>query len=164
MVAITRIFRLHRGQRSTSNPKVRFISTGHSRRLDQANSAPSSNRPQWATEIMVGSTVRAHVAQLVNEVFLKRGRVEDMNLSAVERLFAKDRLGPRSQAMLAMYRRLLDDEKLLAVSDDPVQAPLRLAGITAERDDGATVWVCIRNTIVASAFDHAWVEERLAAQ
>lgn len=86
-----------------------------------------------------------------------------MNLSAVERLFTKGRLGPRTRAMLAMYRRLLDDERVVAVSDDPVQAALRLAGITAERDDGATVWVCIRNTIVASVFDHAWVEERLAA-
>jgi hypothetical protein len=107
--------------------------------------------------------VRAHVAQLVNEVFLKRGRVEDSNLSAIERSFAKGRLGEAGRAMLALYWRLLDDEHVVAVSDDPVQTALRLSGITAERDDGATVWVCIRNTIVASVFDHAWVDERLAA-
>jgi hypothetical protein len=65
--------------------------------------------------------------------------------------------------MLALYRRLLDDEHVVAVSDDPIQAALRLSGLTAERDDGATVWVRARNTIVAGVFDHAWVEERLAA-
>jgi hypothetical protein len=108
--------------------------------------------------------VRAQVAQIVNEVFLKRGRVEDMNLSAIERLFARGRLGQRTRAMLTLYRRLLDDESVVAVSDDPVQAALRFAGIAAERDDGATVWMCIRNTIVASVFDHGWVEERLAAE
>ena len=56
MVAITRILRPHLGQRSTSNPKVRFIITAHSRRLDQANSSPSSRRPQCATVIIVGAT------------------------------------------------------------------------------------------------------------
>jgi hypothetical protein len=103
------------------------------------------------------------VAQLVNEVFLKRGRVEDSNLSAVERLFVKGKLGEPGREMLSLYRRLLSDEHVVAVSDDPVQAALRLSGLTAERDDGGTVWVCIRNTIVASVFDHAWVDERLAA-
>src|SRR5262249_32278536 len=35
----------------------RFIITAHSMHLDQANRVPSSRRPQWATEIRVGSTV-----------------------------------------------------------------------------------------------------------
>ena len=52
MVAIACIFRLQRGQRSTSNPKVLFSITAHSRRLDHANNAPSSTRPQCATEII----------------------------------------------------------------------------------------------------------------
>jgi hypothetical protein len=56
IVESTRIFRLYRGQRSTLNPNVLFILTAHSRRLDHANSSPSSRRPQWATVIMVGST------------------------------------------------------------------------------------------------------------
>ena len=56
IVAFTRIFRLHRGHVRTTKPNVRFILTGHARRQDHANSAPSSRRPQWETEIMVGST------------------------------------------------------------------------------------------------------------
>jgi hypothetical protein len=106
---------------------------------------------------------RVQIARLVGELFLRRGRVEDLNLAAVERLFARDkaRRPPHAAAMLALYRRLLDDEHVLAVSDDPVQAALRLAGLSAERDDGATVWLRVRNPIVASVFDEAWVSERL---
>jgi hypothetical protein len=56
MVARRRIFVVHLGQRRESNPKVRFIITAHSRRLDQANSSPSSRRPQCATVIIIGAT------------------------------------------------------------------------------------------------------------
>jgi hypothetical protein len=56
MVEITRTGRLHRGQRSPLNPNVLFLLTTHSRRLDHAKSAPSTRRPQGATEIIVGST------------------------------------------------------------------------------------------------------------
>jgi hypothetical protein len=55
-VASTRSFPEQRGQSRTSNPKVRFLITAHSRRLDHANSPPSSRRPQGATEIMIGPT------------------------------------------------------------------------------------------------------------
>ena len=84
----------------------------------------------------------------------------------MERVFAKDKTAqpPHATAMLALYRRLLDDEHVLAVSDDPIQTALRLAGMAAERDDGATVWLQVRNPIVASVFDHAWVSERLDPQ
>jgi hypothetical protein len=58
MVASTSIFVAQRGQRSTSNPKVRFIRTAQSRYLALANSSPSLSRPQWATVIVVGSGVR----------------------------------------------------------------------------------------------------------
>lgn len=104
---------------------------------------------------------RVHVARVVGEMFLQRGRVEDLNLSAVERSFAKDRFGKQAQPMLELYRRLLDNEHVLAMSDDPVQASLRLSGMAAERDDGATIWLRVRNPIVAGVFDHGWVEERL---
>lgn len=106
---------------------------------------------------------RVHVARLVGELFLRRGRVEDLSLSAVERLFPRDvsRRPPHAQEMLTLYRRLLDDEHVLAVSDDPVQTALRLAGMAAERDDGATVWLRVRNPVVASVFDQGWVTDRL---
>jgi len=108
---------------------------------------------------------KALVTRLVGELFLRRGRVEDLALSAVERLFARDRSRqpPHAAAMLALYRRLLDDERVLAVSDDPIQTELRLSGMAAERDDGATVWLRVRNPIVASVFDEAWVSERLGS-
>lgn len=103
------------------------------------------------------------VARLVGDLFLRRGRVEDLCLAAVERLFTRGRSGPRMTEMLILYQRLLNEEHVLAVSDDPVQTALRLAGLAAERDDGASVWVCARNPIVETVFDHSWVQERLAA-
>lgn len=45
-----------------------------------------------------------------------------------------------------------------------MQTALCLAGLAAERDDGASVWVQVRNPIVANVFDSAWVTERLAAR
>jgi hypothetical protein len=106
---------------------------------------------------------RVQIAHLVGELFLKRGRVEDLNLAAVERVFTRGRdRRPRQTAdMLTLYRRILSEERVLAVSDDPVQAALRLTGLAAERDDGATVWLRVRNPIMASVFDDAWVSERL---
>jgi hypothetical protein len=106
---------------------------------------------------------KVHVARLVGDLFLRRGRVEDLCLAAVERLFTRGRSGPRMTEMLILYQRLLNEEHVLAVSDDPVQTALRLAGLAAERDDGASVWVCARNPIVETVFDHSWVQERLAA-
>lgn len=103
------------------------------------------------------------VARLIGDLFLRRGRVEDLCLSAVERHFTRGRSGPRMTEMLTFYQRLLNDEHVLAVSDDPVQTALRLAGLSAECDDGATVWVRVRNPIVERVFDDAWVQERLAA-
>jgi hypothetical protein len=105
---------------------------------------------------------RVHVARVVNELFLQRGRVEDLSLAAVERLFSDRRLRKRLLPMLDLYARLLDNEHVLAVSDEPVQARLRLAGIAAERDDGATLLLRTRNAIMAQVFDHAWVEQRRA--
>jgi len=104
------------------------------------------------------------VARLVGDLFLRRGRVEDLCLSAVERLFTRGRSGPRMTEMLLLYQRLLNEEHVLAVSDDPVQTALRLAGLAAENDDGATVWMRVRNPIVETVFDDSWVQERLAAR
>jgi hypothetical protein len=65
--------------------------------------------------------------------------------------------------MLAVYGRLLADENILSVSDDPVQTALRLAGMAAERDDGASVWLRVRNPIVEHVFDDTWAQETTAA-
>jgi hypothetical protein len=106
---------------------------------------------------------RVQVARIVGELFLQRGRVEDLSLAAVERLFSDRRLKKRLSPMLELYRRLLDSEHVVAVSDEPVQAALRLSGIAAERDDGATLWLRVRSPIIATVFDHAWVEQRCAS-
>ncbi|MEZ4296975.1 MAG: AAA-like domain-containing protein [Polyangiaceae bacterium] len=106
--------------------------------------------------------IRVQVARIVGELFLQRGRVEDLNLGAVERLFSDRRSRKRLLPMLDLYARLLDNEHVVAVSDEPVQAALRLTGIAAERDDGATLWLRVRNPIVATVFDHGWVEQRRA--
>lgn len=104
---------------------------------------------------------RVHVARLVGSLFLTRGRVEDLSLSAIERLFARGGASPMAARMLALYRRLLADERVLSVSDDPVQTALRLAGMAAERDDGDSMWLCVRNPIFTNVFDDDWVSEKL---
>jgi AAA-like domain len=110
-----------------------------------------------------GDILPAGVVRLIGDLFMRRGRVEDLCLSAVERLFTRGRSGPRMTEMLTLYQRLLKEEHVLAVGDDPVQTALRLAGLAAERDDGASVWMRVRNPIVEHVFDGAWVQERLAA-
>jgi hypothetical protein len=107
---------------------------------------------------------KALVSRLVGDLFQRRGRVEDLCLSAVERVFTRGRSRPRVTEMLTLYQRLVAEDRVLAVSDDPVQTALCLAGLAAERDDGASVWVQVRNPIVANVFDSAWVSERLAAR
>jgi len=105
---------------------------------------------------------RVHVARLVGSLFLTRGRVEDLNLAAVERFFARHGTEPLAMKMLDLYARLLADQRVLAVSDDAVQTALRLSGMAAERDDGASVWLRPRNPIFTSVFDETWVIERMA--
>jgi AAA domain-containing protein len=119
-----------------------------------------------AEESMSGDVLPATttVSRLVGDLFQRRGRVEDLCLSAVERVFTRGRSGPRVTEMLILYQRLVTEERVLAISDDPVQTALCLAGLAAERDDGASVWVRVRNPIVANVFDLAWVRERLAAR
>jgi hypothetical protein len=106
--------------------------------------------------------IRVEVARIVGQLFLQRGRVEDSSLAAMDRLFADRRARKRLLPMLDLYARLRDDENVPAIGNDPVQAALRLAGLAAERDDGATLWLRVRNPIVAAVFDHAWVSERRA--
>ena len=119
-----------------------------------------------AEESMSGEVLvpQAHVHRVVGDLFQRRGRVEDLCLSAVERVFTRGRSRPRVTEMLVLYQRLVIEDRVLAVSDDPVQTALRLAGLAAERDDGASVWVRVRNQIVAHVFDNSWVNERLAAR
>jgi hypothetical protein len=106
--------------------------------------------------------IRVQVARIVGQLFLQRGRVEDSSLAAMDRLFVDRRTKRRLLPMLDLYARLLENEHVVAVSDDPVQAALRLAGLAAERDDGASLWLRVRNPIVAGVLDHAWVSERRA--
>ena len=62
-VAITCILLEHLGQRSTSNPHVRFIIRAQSTYLARAKSAPSSSCPQREMVIIVGSTKTTGVAE-----------------------------------------------------------------------------------------------------
>jgi len=62
-VAITCILLEHLGQRSTSNPHVRFIIRAQSTYLARAKSAPSSSCPQREMVILVGSTKTTGVAE-----------------------------------------------------------------------------------------------------
>jgi hypothetical protein len=100
------------------------------------------------------------VPVLVRELFLRRGRVEDPNLSYAERQFSR-RLAPvQVGAMLALYKRLVGGERLPVDDADEVAMALRLAGMAAPRHDGHGVRLCVRNRIFAAVFDRAWVREK----
>jgi len=107
--------------------------------------------------------VRVQVSRLINNLFFTRGRTDDLSLASMEREFQRARVRRRALEMLSLYGRLLADENILSVSDDPVQTALRLAGMAAERDDGASVWLRVRNPIVEHVFDDTWAQQTTTA-
>ena len=101
------------------------------------------------------------VAELVAELFLARGRVEDANLAYAEKQFARDGGCPLAAEMLRLYARLVGGEPVSTCTgdrDDEVQLELRLAGMAAEREGALRV----RNRIFANVFDAAWIKEKEA--
>lgn len=119
------------------------------------------------------------VNRLVRELFLKRGRTEDANLMYADQRFKKnrsslavsapiprqlrrseDRLQALTASMLALYRKLLEDERIRADKDDAIQMELRLTGMVALRQSENGAFLKIRNRIFAQVFDLSWVKEK----
>lgn len=105
---------------------------------------------------------RERVDDLIHELFLSGGRINDPILLDAERRFAGDRPDARIPVMLHLYRRLLDGEDVPADGNNPRQFGLRIAGLAAERVEDGRALLRTRSRIFAGVFNHAWVEEKLA--
>src|SRR5262245_49198254 len=105
---------------------------------------------------------RERVAQIVTDIFLRRGRVEDSNLQYADRHFTKEHFKDRTSQMLQLYRLLLEGKRVPANGDDPVQMELRLTGMAAERHDEQGDCLRVRNDIFATVFNHTWIKQREA--
>jgi hypothetical protein len=107
-------------------------------------------------------TEEERIKELVDDKFLSPQDGRDPNLAYADERFRAYEGGPDGAAVLRLYRRLIDGEKVAAKSDDPAQMALRLTGMAAERRDGERLVLRVRNPIFASVFDRAWVKEREA--
>ena len=100
------------------------------------------------------------INQTVEQLFLRKGRVLEANLSYAEKFFLAENRAARIVPMLRLYGRLLKDEPVAAQGDNPVQVALRLTGMAAEHQDESGVWLTVRNRIFATVFDLAWVRKQ----
>ncbi|BCM94506.1 hypothetical protein IAD21_06413 (plasmid) [Abditibacteriota bacterium] len=105
------------------------------------------------------------VRLIVEEIFLKRGRVDDVNLATTDKYFtATSEKSPwwisyRPQ-MLQLYRRLINGEQISIDNGDSVQRALRLTGIAAERRNKAGSYLGVRNQIFSMIFNRDWLKEK----
>ncbi|MGK4001492.1 AAA-like domain-containing protein [Sorangium sp. So ce1036] len=104
------------------------------------------------------------VDEAVARRFLAQGRTTDPALRHAARcLDAPGARRAQAAKLLALYRRLLDGERVGADGGDPVQVALGLAGLSAVRaGGGGAPYLAVRNRVVARVFDRAWVRSREA--
>ncbi len=85
--------------------------------------------------------------------------IADPVLQDIERRFGKD--NPRGAAMLSIYRRLCEGQRVGVLPESQAQLLLRESGLLVERCDGEGTHLFIRNRIFARVFSESWVKERL---
>lgn len=106
----------------------------------------------------------AAVDRLVHEIFLGSLGREQENLLEVERRFCVGQ-PHRVQRRLALYKSLLQGEKVPARGHDPVHLELRLTGLAKEqRVPGEPAYLAIRNPIFSSVFDSFWLPQTQPAK
>lgn len=104
------------------------------------------------------------VDRVVREIFLGSLGREQENLLEVERRFAVGQ-PHRVQRRLALYRSLLQGEKVPARGNDPIHLELRLTGLAKEqRLPGEPTRLAVRNPIFASVFDASWLPQTQPAK
>lgn len=110
------------------------------------------------------SSEEARIDALVEQLFLRRGRVLDASLAATEKCFGREQeqRSQRTAAMLHLYERLRAGQRVPAQGHDPIQMELRLTGMAAEREDADGPFLVVRNRIFAAVFDPAWVGDKIA--
>ncbi|MFO0580242.1 MAG: MFS transporter [Polyangia bacterium] len=115
-------------------------------------------------EVDAAALVPALVDRLVREIFLGSLGREQENLLEVERRFCVGQ-PHRVQRRLALYRRLLQGEKIPARGNDPSHLELRLCGLAKEqRVPGEPPRLALRNPIFSSVFDASWVPQTQPAK
>jgi len=68
--------------------------------------------------------------------------------------------GPAGLQLVELYGRLLRDERITPDASSREQLELRVTGMAAERDQGGTRTIAVRNRIYARHFDDAWLKRR----
>ncbi|WP_437598595.1 AAA-like domain-containing protein [Sorangium sp. So ce590] len=113
---------------------------------------------------LVGERRGLGVDEAVERRFLDPGRTEDPALRHAARCLEAH--GPHhahAPKLLRLYKQLLDGPPVPVDSGDPVQALLRLSGLSAERATAAGApSLDVRNRIFRRVFDRAWVGSREA--
>ncbi|WP_437939734.1 AAA-like domain-containing protein [Sorangium sp. So ce341] len=105
-----------------------------------------------------GRTEVERVADLADEMYLRRGRGVDPILADIDRRFSgADRETPQSSRLLKSYKDLLQGAQIRTDEANHLHFGLLIAGLVAERDGFFTP----RNKIIATVFDEAWADEQL---
>lgn len=109
-----------------------------------------------------GASTSERIDTLVQELYLKSGRINDPILLEAESRFSGDRPDARIPVMLHLYQRLLAGDAVPADGNNTRQFGLRIAGLAAERMDAQGTWLRVRNLIFETVFGREWIEEKLA--
>lgn len=103
------------------------------------------------------------VARVVREQFLERP-LEDGNLGYAARRFKDtryERQGAPVGDRIALYRRVLDGERVPADNESAAQMELRLAGMVKDVEAPDGRWLRVRNRVFATAFAREWLDGAL---
>lgn len=109
----------------------------------------------WAESSWDATHVPGIVDLSVKEIFFAAGkRNTDSNLQVVSTRLAGQSDNGVSDALLALYRRVLRGERVGDDDRDPVRIALKLSGLVVSDTGGLRV----RNQIYATVFDQSWVD------
>ena len=100
------------------------------------------------------------VRNLIDTIFLQKGRTGDPNLRYAEDRFDKIGSPSTKSQVLQLYRRLLNGQHVQLDAESPAQSELKLTGLAAERRYKGGVFLQQRNRIFASVFDKNWIREK----
>lgn len=100
------------------------------------------------------------VRSAVDRRFLGPRRHDDVVLSFANNYLSRQNREMPLARMLHLHRRLLEQGSVQFDPRNDAHLRLMLAGLATTRDEGAEVFLVIRNRILREVFDEAWVEER----
>lgn len=102
------------------------------------------------------SALPSLVDGLVQELFLTRGRTEEMNLQYAEKRLDSEVNNARLAPLLRLYGHVIRGHSVASQPSAPLQAELRLCGLVRHQDGQ----LAVRNRIFASVYDLAWVQSK----